>query len=245
MKQNSIGGSLLLTVTAFIWGVTFVAQIRGMEHIGPLTFNAARSVLACVSLFVTALFFPLSTDFKTLFRAGIACGLVLAVATALQQIGIKYTTAGRAGFVSSLYVVIVPAFEFLFYRRKTPAHIVFCVFAALVGVWLLCSDGYWGISIGDALIFASAMLFALHIIMLSRYSPKVNVIRLACIQFGVCAVLNTAAAVAFETITLPALSAASGTIVFAGLLSSALAYTLQIIALKRISPTYSIAYFLS
>jgi len=227
----------MLTATAFIWGVTFVAQTRGMEHVGPLTFNAARSILACAALFVAALFFPQIGNRKAVWRAGIICGGVLAAATALQQTGLQYTTVGRAGFVSSLYVVIVPVFEFLFFGRKTPVHIILCVFAALLGVWLLCADNMAGIGGGDALILASAVLFALHIILLSHFSPKVPIIWLACIQFGVCAILNTAAALSFEEITVPALFAASGSIVFAGLLSSGLAYTLQIVALKRVNPT--------
>ena len=247
MRQFSIKSAILLLLTAMIWGSAFVAQSVGMRYIGPFTFNGTRSVLgALVLLPILALFiksekakdshYCVGTK-KDILYSGILCGVVMFVASNLQQFGIQYTTVGKAGFITAFYIVLVPSLG-IFVKRSCP-QLVWCgVLLALVGLWFLCMrKESIQLQLGDLLLFLCAVVFAIHILIIDHYSPLVNGVLLSCIQFAICGVLSLLCAFLFEVISLPAILNAWQSILYAGILSCGVAYTLQILGQKNIDPT--------
>lgn len=251
MKKTQVRNSLLLLLTATIWGVAFVAQSVGMEYVGPFTFNMVRSLIGGIVLipciFLLGRINPpakhakkeisKADERKTLLTGGICCGILFALATNIQQIGIQYTTVGRAGFITACYIVIVPILGMLFFHKKSRALIWGAVLLALVGLYLLCMTDEFGIGKGDILVLICSVLFSLHILMIDYFSPKVDGVKMACIQFFVCAVLSAVPAFLTETIRIDGLLAAWAPILYAGVLSCGVAYTLQIIGQKNMNPT--------
>ncbi|MBQ8684069.1 MAG: DMT family transporter [Clostridia bacterium] len=247
MKKNtaSLGGNLLLLLTAFIWGVAFVAQKSGGAELGALTFNGVRSLIGCGALCAAI---PLldklglshrcdtPTQRKALWTGGLLCGLALFSATNLQQLGLLYTTVGKGGFITALYIVLVPLLG-LFFRRRVPLLTWLGVLLAVVGLYLLCGRGETGINIGDLLVLVCALLFAVQIMLVSHYAPLVDGVRLSCIQFLVVGVLNIPLMFCFEQPSLAAIADNWMSVLYAGVLSSGVAYTLQIIAQRRTNPT--------
>ncbi len=262
MNMTKLRSNLILVTTALIWGFAFVAQSVGMEFVGPFTFNSVRSLLGAVVLLpCIALLDKLNKrnsfnidssrenasdrgafdekknnreDKKTLFVAGILCGLALFVASSLQQQGIMYTTVGKAGFITSLYIIIVP-FIGVFFKRKIPGLIWLSTAIAMVGMYLLCITENFTIGKGDLLILACAVVFSVHILIIERYSSLVDGVRMSCIQFFTCGILSAIPMLIIEKPQLSVILSAWAPILYAGVLSCAVAYTLQIIGQKNTS----------
>lgn len=240
--------SLLLLLTASIWGVAFVAQSVGMDYVGPWTFLCARSVLAGAALLLVQLVLrragapdtrsaqEKAVDRVALLRGGAVCGIVLCAACALQQIGILYTTVGKSGFLTACYILIVPLLGLLF-GRKCGARIWLAVALALVGLYFLCMRGGLSLGLGDGLTLGCALLFSLHILVTAHYCVRVPGVALSCVQFFVCALVSGVFVLALETPSLSQLLLAWKPVLYAGLLSSAVGYTLQIIGQRGMNPT--------
>ena len=183
MNQFPAKNLCLLFVTALIWGTAFVAQSVGMDHIGPFTFNAVRSLVAGIALIPVILLFNRRksserrqterANRKTLILGGISCGLALGVASCLQQMGIQYTTVGKAGFITALYIVTVPILG-LFFRKKVGAKLWISVVIAILGLYLLCMSGSLRLEKGDFLVLLCALCFSIHIMVIDYFSPKVD-----------------------------------------------------------------------
>ncbi len=232
----------MLLSASLIWGVAFVAQSAGMSYVGPYTFTAVRSALAAIGLGILILILDKTslksknTDKKVLWRAGIILGVVMTIASNLQQIGLVTTSAGKAGFITSLYIVLVPVFG-LFIRKKPHPLLWISVLIALVGLYFLSIRGDFSMSGGDLLVLASAVAFTFQILLVDHYSPKVDIIRLNCIQFSVMAILSFVPMMVLEQPKVSAISDAWLPIVYAGLFSGCGAYTLQMLGQRRVEPT--------
>ncbi|MDY4693949.1 MAG: DMT family transporter [Blautia sp.] len=240
--------SLLLFLAATIWGVAFVAQSVGMEYVGGFTFNAVRSIIGSIVLIPVILFIrqkdksnPLTPEEKKTSRnnlaaGGIACGICLCLASNFQQFGIKYTTVGKAGFITACYIVLVPIIG-LFLGKKCSRFIWAAVAMALAGLYLLCIADGFSIGKGDILVLICAFLFSFHILIIDYFSPKVNGVKLSCIQFLVCGIISGICALIFEHPQISSILAAWQPILYAGAMSCGVAYTLQIIGQKNMNPT--------
>ena len=247
MNQFPAKNLCLLFVTALIWGTAFVAQSVGMDHIGPFTFNAVRSLVAGIALIPVILLFNRRksserrqterANRKTLILGGISCGLALGVASCLQQMGIQYTTVGKAGFITALYIVIVPILG-LFFRKKVGAKLWISVVIAILGLYLLCMSGSLRLEKGDFLVLLCALCFSIHIMVIDYFSPKVDGVQMSCIQFFVAAAFSAVCMLPTEGIPDPQAVAISWIpILYTGVLSSGVGYTLQIIGQKGVNPT--------
>lgn len=246
---------LLLLLTATIWGVAFVAQSVGMEYIGPFTFNAVRCTMGGVVL-IPVVFLSdwlekrdaqinggkgsQKAPQKTLLLGGLSCGIVFCLATNFQQIGILYTSVGKAGFITACYIIIVPVLG-IFLKKACGPAVWGAVVLALVGLYLLCMEEGSGFSVsrGDFLVFICAVLFSLHILVIDYFSPLVNGVKLSCIQFFVCGILSAVAMVFTERPVLADIMAAWMPVLYAGVMSCGVAYTLQIIGQRGMNPTLS------
>ena len=237
--------SLTLILTALIWGAAFVAQSVGMDYLGPFTFNAARFFIGgLVLLPVIPLLDRLGGHApdkgpaarRALVRGGLLCGLALGAASTAQQFGVQYTTVGKAGFITALYIVLVPLLG-AFVGRRPAGRIWGSVALAVVGLYLLCMEGSFRLGLGDLLVLGCSVLFAVHILIIDRFSPLVDGVRLSCLQFFVAAAVSAVGMLAFEQPTLPALTAAWAPVLYAGVLSSGVGYTLQVVGQKGMDPT--------
>lgn len=231
-------------LTALIWGAAFVAQSAGMEQNGPFTFNTIRMILGgivlipCIALFDKMRHVRLgwrSAD-KNLWVGGCLCGVALFTGATLQQFGIQYTSAGKAGFITALYVIFVPLCRL--FAGKRPGKLLWgSVALAAVGMYLLCMDGSLALSKGDVLVLLGAFGFTAHILIIDHFSQKVDGVRMSCIQFFVAGALSLVCMFLFETPSVPAILSAWAPILYAGLLSCGVAYTLQVVAQKDTDPT--------
>ena len=243
-RKRFIAGGLLL-LTAMIWGAAFVSQRVGMDYVGPFTFLCSRSVLGGVVLLPLIGVFsrripgeaPVPGEKRTLLTGGALCGTALFAASALQQVGIQYTSVGKAGFITALYIVLIPLSGLLF-RRRVSLRIWGGVGAALAGMYFLClhGSGLGGVNRGDLLELLCALGFTGHILIIDRYAGKVDGVKMSCVQFFVCAVWSGLLMILFETPRWSDILAAALPIAYAGVLSSGAGYTLQIIAQKDIDP---------
>jgi drug/metabolite transporter (DMT)-like permease len=242
MKKRSVQSSLLLLLAATIWGTAFVAQQVGMDHVSPFTFNAARSLIGGIFLTPIVLLLkrhrrdsaPVSQ--KQTWVGGVCCGVLLFVASGLQQFGISYTTVGKAGFLTALYIIMVPLVSILLRKRPTPL-VWISVGLSLAGLYLLCMTESLSLSLGDSLVILCAVAFTFHILVIDHFTPRVDCVQMSCIQFYVCGVLSLVCALVFETPHLSSLLAAWVPILYAGVLSSGVAYTLQIVGQRNLDPT--------
>ena len=246
--SKKMKGNILLLLTAFIWGSAFVAQKAGMEYIEPFTFNGIRCFIGAIVLIPVILIFakddPIAKDAseeekkaynKTLLLGGLCCGLAIFIASSLQQYGILYTTAGKSGFITALYVVLVPVFG-VFLKRKVRKSTWLCVAMALVGLYLLCVQKGEALNIGDFITLLFAFGYTLHIFVIDYFSPKVNGVKMSCLQFLVAGILSMPIAAIFEDIVWANVLNCAIPILYAGVLSCGVAYTLQIIAQKDTDP---------
>lgn len=240
-----IKNGIMLVLTAFIWGTAFVAQSVGMDYLGPFTFNGVRSLiggaalLPCIWLFQKgkgkATEKPSRGARKELIAGGIACGLLLFAASSLQQIGIQYTTAGKAGFITAFYIVIVPVLG-MFLHKKISGKVWGAVAIALAGLYFLCITEKFAVGKGDILIFLCALIFSIHILVIDYFSPKVDGVKMSCIQFFVCGIVSLPPMFFTETPKIGAIVEGWAPLLYAGVLSCGVAYTLQIIGQKNVNP---------
>ena len=254
MKQQ-IKSSLILLLTATIWGVAFVAQSVGMEYIGPFTFNAIRCVLGGLVLIPVILVLKKKKetgaenqekeDKKTLWAGGIACGVILCIASNLQQFGIMEASVGKSGFFTALYIVMIPVIG-IFIGKRPGIKLWFCVALAVVGMYLLCmKDGSFTIERADIMLLLCALVFSFHILVVDYFSPKVDGVKMSCIQFFVCGVLSAVGMLFTETPDISNIQAAWLPLLYAGLLSCGVGYTLQIVGQKGINPVMILGQVLS
>lgn len=251
MKKMSLKNITMLFLTAFIWGVAFVAQSVGMNYIGPFTFSCVRSILGGIVLIPCIWFLDRlkmkeegvtekrtmsEKEKKTLLIGGICCGIALCVASNLQQFGVKYTTVGKAGFITALYIVLVPIFG-IFLKKKVGVKVWISVAISVVGLYLLCMTEKLSISKGDFLVLLCAIVFSIHILVIDHFSPLVDGVRMSCIQFWITGILSAIPMFLFEKPSLFAIFAAAVPLLYAGVMSSGVAYTLQIVAQKDADPT--------
>lgn len=236
---------MILFMAAAIWGFAFVAQSVGMDYVGPYTFVTARNVVALAVLlpWVAAARRQRKkggqrrSGRRPLIYGGVCCGICLFAASVLQQFGMKYTTVGKAGFITAMYIVLVPVFG-IFAKKKTGVKVWIAVAAALAGLYLLCmTKGDFQLQKGDVCILGCAAVFALHILVVDHFSPLVDGVELSCVQFAVNAVLGTVLMLLLEQPRMADLLAAWLPIVYAGALSSGVGYTFQIIGQKGMNPT--------
>ena len=248
MDNKTLRSDGLLLITAVIWGSAFVAQRVGMEFIGPFTYNGIRFALGALSL-IPLMIYQQRTGFQQPRRSetltpaskvisSIITGAVLFAGASLQQVGLVYTTAGKAGFITGLYVVIVPILGVLIGQKSALGTWGGALLAA-VGLYLLSVTESFTIVFGDLLEIIGAFFWSVHVLLLARYSNKVGPIRLAFIQFVICSILSMIAAVIFEVITISAILDAAIPILYGGLCSVGIAYTLQVVAQRYAHPAHA------
>lgn len=244
---------ILLLLAALIWGVAFVAQSVGMDYMGPFTFNGARFLMGSAVLVPVILFRRKKADpaggrqvrtdrsgakenaGKAALMGGVCCGLALCPAALFQQFGILYTTVGKAGFITTLYIILVPLAGI--FMKKTPSSRIWTGAAlAAFGFYLLCIKEGFSLSRGDALVFIGSVLFTVHILVIDHFSPKADGVELSCIQFLTAGVISSVLAFVFEKPELSALAEGIIPLAYAGILSSGVAYTLQVIGQRDTDP---------
>ena len=241
-KQN-----LCAILAAFIWGSAFIAQEMCSGYLGSFTITALRSVVAVIVLFIIVTILNKSGKssvkvkdmayYKRLAKGGLLCGIALAAATILQQSGIAESGAGKSAFITAMYVVIVPILG-LFFKKRAEINVWISVFICVIGFYFLClyGQGKLGISGGDLLVFLCSIIFALHILIIENFSD-VDSFELSCVQFFVVAVISTICMFAFEKINISNIINCILPILYLGVFSSGVAYTLQMVALKGSNPT--------
>ncbi len=251
--SKKMQSNILLLFTALIWGSSFVAQKSGMDYIEPFTFNGIRMVIGGLVLIPFILLMdrkkardgaaePMSDEEKAKARkkiiaGGICCGLAIFVASSLQQFGVSYTTAGKAGFITTLYVVIVPIISVLLRKRVRPIMWL-CVVLGAVGLYLLCmTDDSFKLAFGDMLVLLCAVAFAVHIMVVDHFAAKLDGTKLSCIQFLTSGILGLIGMAIFESPDINAILDCWLPILYAGVLSCGLGYTFQVIAQKYAEPT--------
>ncbi len=247
MEKRKVRQIVLPLLTALIWGSSFVAQSLGGDKIGAFTFSAARAFPAALSLFLLLCVLRRAKpqeaytpqQKKELLKGGAVCGVFLTLGTNLQQLGIVETGAGKAGFITALYIVLVPLVS-IFLGKRASGRLLVSVAIAVAGLYLLSiksGEGLGGVSRGDLLMFLCSLAFTGHILVVDHYVQRVDGIALSCVQFAVMTLVSTVCALAFETIDLGAIAECTGYILYVGVLSSAVGYTLQILAQRDGDPT--------
>ena len=251
MKQSQMRNSLILLLTAAIWGVAFVAQSVGMDYVGPFTFNCVRFLLGAVVLLPCMAALKRinpsensgkmtedekKAQRKILFTGGICCGIALFTASCFQQVGIMYTTVGKAGFITAFYIIIVPVLG-LFFHKKCGLNVWIGVVLALAGLYFLCITENLSIGKGDILVFICAILFSIHILVIDHFSPLVDGVKMSCIQFFVSGLMCAVPMFLLEKPQIGQLLQAWQPILYAGVMSCGVAYTLQIVGQKGMNPT--------
>lgn len=235
--------SFLLFLAACIWGLAFVFQSKGMEYMDPFTFNGARALIGAFSLLVFVLVRNRVTgkklrdlDWKITLTAGICCGAALTAASTVQQFGILYTSVGKAGFITTLYIIFVPIAGILF-RRKVSRIVWVAAGMAAVGMYLLCINESFSVNIGDVLVFICAIFFTAHIMIIDHFSPKTDGVVISLIQFTVCGVICMICAFIWGEPAWSQITSGISTLLYAGVMSCGVAYTLQIVGQNGVNPT--------
>lgn len=264
--KDKIKGNLMLLTTAIIWGTAFVAQKEGMDLIGPIAFNGIRTVIGGIVLIPVILFMSrrkkdaidddnlseeeknaaIKKENKLLLIGGIVCGIALMFAGNIQQVGLFYTTAGKAAFITPLYVVLVPLIGMIFLRKKIRAILWLCVLAAILGLYLLCipaNEGIGGVNKGDLIMLVCALFFAIHILSVDYFSPKVDGVKLSCLQFFVAGIISIILifpldpALGFDLPTFETIMASWFPLCYVGIMSCGVAYTFQTVGQAYTDPT--------
>lgn len=252
MKKIELSSALLLFLAAFIWGVAFVAQSVGMDYVGPFTFNGCRFLIGGLVLTPFALIrkrkYEKNNSFQSLTEeeqkkhkrttliGGLCCGIAICVASSFQQAGMQYTSVGKAGFITALYIILVPVLGIFMKKKATPIIWVGVVLAA-IGFYFLCITESFSINYGDILLFCCAICFSFHILIIDYFAPKADGVALSCIQFWFSGIVCMSVAIVRETPNLSAIFQAAVPVLYAGVMSCGVAYTLQIIGQKNMKPT--------
>ena len=247
MRQKRLLGSLLLFIVAIIWGTAFAFQRVGMDQIEPMTFCASRMTLSAVIVGLVSLLRKKNTAFaddaeeityrRNTLLGGIGCGVFLALASLFQQKGIVYTTAGKAGFITALYILIVPIINAVFFKKRNSWLVWFAVLLGVFGMYLLCISGSFRLAYGDALICVCAVVFSGHILCCDHFVKHGDPVRMSAIQFLVTSAICWIAAFIFEHPGIPGIVSAVIPILYCGIASGGIGYTLQIVAQKYTDPT--------
>ncbi|MCK5542040.1 MAG: DMT family transporter [Desulfobacterales bacterium] len=249
MKIDTLKSDLILFLVALIWGVAFVAQRTGMEHVGPFTFNGLRFFLASVALFPFLIFskkdlkkITAQTKNKNrtqLIKFGVISSFFLFAGISFQQVGLVYTTAGKAGFITGLYVVIVPIFGFILKLHKTGINTWLGAILATIGMYFLSVTNQFTINFGDFLILVCSFCFAGHVLAIANFAKKHKAIQLSFIQSIICSVISMIIAFAVEDVNMEGIINAAVPIFYGGVFSSAIAYSLQIYGQKKSHPAHA------
>lgn len=247
--NKRLQGSIVLMLAALIWGISFVAQSEGMNYIEPNTFNGIRTMLGSISLIPVILvlnaqkkkkgeYTPMNGHEKRrLAAAGIICGVLLCAATTLQTYGLIYTTAGKSGFITALYMIFITIFS-IFLGKKIKPVIVISIVTAIFGMYLLCiKKGDFEINLGDILTLICSLIFTFHILSIDYFSTRVNGVYLSCMQFFVCSILNLIIMFIFENPQTDMILKCTIPILYSGIMSCGVAYTFQIIGQRQAEPT--------
>lgn len=244
--KNKLVGNLALFLTALIWGLGFVAQKAGMEFIGPFTFNAVRSFLGALSLVPLILWFKYSkpdtrSDKRkycqrvSLAKAGISCGVMLFIAMSIQQYCMQYVDAGKAGFITALYIIFVPVLS-LFNGAKIAKRVIFSIFISVIGLYLLCYKPNSGLNIYDMLLLISSLFYGVHIIVVNNFSGRVNPVKASAVQFLTAGILSVIPMLIYETPIISQLIDCAVPLFYAGIMACGVAYTLQMYGQKHTFP---------
>ncbi len=244
MNNHKLKGNLLLLLTSFVWGTAFISQSKGVEEISASAFIGIRSILGGLVLIPLILFLDIKKkkectvpkNTKTLLTGGVICGLFLCLASTLQTAGMIYTSPGKSAFITALYMVIIPIIGLFMKKRPRPVMLV-SVVIAICGLYLMCIKEGSTINKGDLITLACAVLFAGHIMAVDYFSPRVDGVKLACLQFFVCGILNLAFTFMFEKVELSPILKCWKSVAYSGIMSCGVAYTLQIIGQKYTDPT--------
>lgn len=235
----------MLLLTAFIWGTAFVAQSVGMDYLEPFTFNGVRCLIGAIALLPCIWFFNRGKEKENkindenakrdLIKGGIACGILLFAASSLQQIGLVYTAAGKAGFITAFYIVLVPVFG-IFLHKKIGWKVWTAVAIALAGLYFLCITESFTIEVGDIYVLLCALIFSVHILVVDHYAPKVDGVKLSCIQFLVAGIVSIPFMLILESPKMGNMMTSWFPLIYAGVFSCGIAYTLQILGQKNVNP---------
>lgn len=250
MKNKQTLGSLLLLLTAMIWGTAFAFQRAGMEHIEPFSFGAVRFALSAVAVGTAALVrecrrpraqTPAEQEAERARRrdtllGGLCCGAFLGTANMLQQAGLRYTAAGKAGFITALYMLLVPILELLLFRKRNGARVWAAAALGAVGLYLLCVTESFSLARGDTLVCLCALVFAGHILCCGHFTARGDPIAMSAIQFAVASLLPAVGALLFEQPSWEKIASAAVPILYCGLISGGMGYTLQMIAQRWTEP---------
>lgn len=245
-KRRQLIGSLILTLTAVIWGTAFAFQRSGVDKITPITFTASRMTLSAIAVGLVALLQRKDTGIdiskrkaerKNTLAGGLGCGFFLASASILQQMGIVHTSAGKAGFITALYVLIVPVISIIFFRKRYSFIVWIAVAMGLYGMYLLCMTESFSLNRGDTLIFFCALLFSGHILCCGYFGNKGDPIRISAIQLVVTALVSWILAFLTEKPDLGSINDALIPILYCGIMSGGVGYTLQVVGQKYTDPT--------
>ncbi len=252
--RGKAGGEIMLLIVALIWGTSFVAQKTGMDTIGPFTFGSIRMYIGFLALVPVILVMSAiekrkkvsdpkgevsveqkKKERKDLLIGGLACGGAIYFAAIIQQIGLQYTTSGKAGFITALYIVIVPVLGLLF-KRKVKSILWICIVVAVIGLYLLSVTEDFSINKGDVIMLVCAFGFAIHILTCDHFTAKADGVKLSALQFLVAGIIGTPFMI-YETFTWEGLMGAAGSLLYVGVMSCGVAYTLQMVAQKKVEPT--------
>lgn len=255
-SKSNLKGTLILLITSMIWGASFVSQRAGADVIGVNTFNALRMFLGAIVLLPVCLISVSRNkknstttnhsvkspnnnngNLKHILKVGAVCGILLCVASTVQTYGIKYTTPGKSGFITAMYIIFVPIISVITGSRVSKKTVISAA-VAMIGMYMLSiKGGSGGINKGDVMTLGCAVLFALHIMVVDKYVADINPIYFSCIQFFVCGIINLALTIMFETVTFEMIKAAAVPVLYSGILSCGVAYTLQPIGQRYAEPS--------
>lgn len=245
MRKAEIKSAFILLFTASIWGFAFVAQRIGMQHIGAFLYNGVRFALGSISLLPVIYYLNKNkkqdedeASLKTTLKSGIFLGCVLFIASSLQQVGIIYTTAGKAGFITTLYIVLVPIAG-IFFKQKTHITIWIGALTSVIGLYLLSVNEDFSIQFGDLLQMLGALFWTAHILFIDKFVKNINPIKLSSIQFATSSVISIIIALLTEDINISGIVSASAPILYGGIMSVGVAYTLQTVAQKHAKPSHA------
>lgn len=244
MNTTKLKNAIMLFAAAFIWGTAFVFQSKANDYMQPFTFSAARCIVGAMVLLPFIIFKYKKTSskkktnasIKNSIIAGVCCGVALTIASVLQQYGVKYTSVGKAGFITTLYIIFTPILG-IFIKKKCPWTVWISSISAAIGLYLLCVTEDFFLSEGDMLVLICAVLFSVHILVIDYFSDKTDGLIVACVQLFICFIISGVLAFGFDKPSFEQLQNGTIPILYAGIMSSGVAYTLQVLGQKNFNPT--------